>query len=97
MGLMSNQGDQTLKADGFDDCVIGIGNRNNTPIIIYDYDKCAELLVKRDDMDIHEAYEYMDYNVVGAWMGQGTPMYIRTVKSMTEAEEVLLDLSETNG
>jgi len=83
----------TLKADGFDDCIIGVGNRidNNVPILVYDYDKCAQLLAKRDGMEIDEAYEYMEFNVVGAWHGEGTPMFIRKVDSMEEAEEMLSD------
>jgi len=50
---------RTMKADGFDDCVIGIGSRidNNVPILVYDYDKCAQLLAKRDGMSIGDAYE----------------------------------------
>lgn len=87
---------QTMKADGFDDCVIGIGSRidNNVPILVYDYDKCAQLLAKRDGMSIGDAYEYMDFNVVGAWVGEGTPLYIRTVDSMEEAEQMLSDMGE---
>jgi hypothetical protein len=86
-----------LKADGFDDCVIGIGSRidMNNPILIYDYDKCAKVLMKRDGMTADEAYEYMEFNVVGGWHGQGTPMFIRTVDSMAEAEELLSDIEES--
>lgn len=84
----------TLKADGFDDCIIGVGSRidNNIPILIYDYDKCAETLMKRDDLTLEEAYEFMDFNVVGAWHGEGTPMFIRKVDSIQEAEDMLSDM-----
>ena len=90
---------KTLKADGFDDCVIGIGSRidNNVPIMVYDYDKCAKLLAERDGMTLDEAYEFMDFNVVGAWHGEGTPMFIHRVDSMAEAEELLSDQAENDG
>ena len=87
---------KTLKADGFDSCVIGIGSRFGMPIpiLVYDYEKCAQLLVDRDGMTIDEAYEYMEFNVLGAWVGAGTPMYIRTVTSMEEIDEILSDAEE---
>jgi len=31
---------------------------------------------------------------VGAWVGEGTPLYIRTVDSMEEAEQMLSDMGE---
>lgn len=88
---------KTLKANGFDSCVIGIGTRvdMNVPILVYDYDKCARLLADRDGMPIEDAYEFMEFNVVGAWHGEGTPMFVRAVDSMEEAEEWLSELAET--
>jgi hypothetical protein len=87
---------KTLKADGFDTCVIGIGSRfgMNIPILVYDYEKCAQLLVDRDGGTIDEAYEYMVFNVLGAWVGEGTPMFVRTVTSMEEIDEILSDSEE---
>lgn len=89
----------TLKADGFDSCVIALGSRidNNVPIFVYDYDKCAKVLVDRDGMSLDEAYEFMEVNVVGAWHGEGTPIFVRTVDSIAEAEAMLSDLAETEG
>ena len=29
-------------------------------------------------MSLQEAYEFMDYNVVGAYVGEGTPIFTRT-------------------
>ena len=87
---------KTLKADGFDTCVIGLGSRIGMPIpiLVYDYEKCAQLLVDRDGMTIEEAYEYMEFNVLGAWVGEGTPMFVRTIASMEEIDEILSDVEE---
>jgi hypothetical protein len=66
-----------LSADGFDDAIIGRMERfGMDPILAYDWDKCVEILVERDGMDNEEAIEYMDFNVTGAWMGDGTPCFI---------------------
>ena len=34
-------------------------------------------MVERDGMTYEEAIEYFDYNILGAWMGEYTPVYIR--------------------
>lgn len=65
-----------LLADGFEDALIGYGFRFNHPVAIYDYDKCLEVLVLRDQMTPDEAIEYFDFNVIGAYVGESTPVYI---------------------
>ena len=36
------------------------------------------MLIQRDEMSLQEAYEFMDYNVVGSYVGEETPLFIRT-------------------
>tara|TARA_R110000796_G_scaffold239808_1_gene360610 strand:+ start:144 stop:386 length:243 start_codon:yes stop_codon:yes gene_type:complete len=62
--------------DGFDDAIIGICSRfGSEDVIAYDYNKCIEILMM--DMSLEESLEYMEYNVVGSYVGEGTPVYIR--------------------
>ena len=76
-----------LKWDGFDNAIVGVGERNNTDsMIVYDYDKMVKVLVTRDDMSYEEAEEYIDYNIVGAWIGDTTPIIVNK-KSIKEIEE----------
>ena len=76
-----------LKWDGFDSAIIGVGGRCNTdPMIVYDYDKMVDVLVMRDGMAQEEAEEYLDYNVIGAWIGDTTPIIVNK-KSIKEIEE----------
>jgi hypothetical protein len=78
-----------MKADGFDDAIIGIASRfGQEDIIAYDYDKCCRILVGRDKMSLAEAEEFMDYNVLGAYVGEGTPTFI----SRRKPKEVLEDV-----
>ena len=65
---------QALFADGFDDAIIGydaVGFR-----VVYDYNKCLDILVKRDKVSMSEAHEDMEFNVVGAYVGVFTPLFI---------------------
>ena len=76
-----------LKWDGFDNAIIGVGERNNTDsMIVYDYDKMVKVLVTRDDMSYEEAEEYIEFNIVGAWIGDTTPIIV-TKKNIEEIEE----------
>lgn len=61
-------------ANGFDSALIGFGFQFTNPVAIYDYDKCIEVLMK--DMDREDAEEYFDFNVIGAWVGESTPVFL---------------------
>ncbi len=68
---------EALFADGFDDAIIGydaLGFR-----VVYDYDKCSDILIKRDGMTKHEAHEFMEFNVVGAFVGDFTPLCVNQI------------------
>jgi hypothetical protein len=57
-----------LKADGFDEAVIGIASDFiEVPRLIYSVTKCLKILQERDGMDDSEAYEYFTYNVSGGY------------------------------
>lgn len=81
-----------LKADGFDDCVIGLSRvAGQEDKIVYDYNKCIEKLMK-DGMDYDEALEYMEYNVVSAYVGEGTPAFF-VPRSLEDIE--IFNMTET--
>lgn len=46
--------------------------------MVYDADKCVEALVKQG-LSFEEAQEYFDFNIVGAWMGPYTPLFLYPV------------------
>jgi len=64
-----------LKADGFDDAIIGV---STTGLVVYDYNKCLNIIMKDHQCDYIDAIEYMEHNVVGCYMGEGTPIFINT-------------------
>lgn len=68
---------QMLKADGFEDCAIGVVERCGMhPVLVYDMEKIVKKMMKRDGMSHEEAQEYFDFNIGGAYMGEGTPMFL---------------------
>ena len=70
--LLLGEGDER---DRFDPAIIGIAHRfGMQPIVAYDYRKVIEVFA--EDMEYEEAVEYFDFNVIGAWVGEGTPIFI---------------------
>lgn len=57
-----------LLADGLDEAFIGIGWQFNTPLAMYDRDKCIEIL-ESQGMTPEEAQEYFYFNTQGAYVG----------------------------
>lgn len=60
-----------LKADGFDDAIIGI--ETNEMRLIYSVSKCIEILCR--DMNEEDAVEFFDFNVRGSYVGDKTPIW----------------------
>ena len=69
--------EQTLLMDGFDEAFIGFSQRINEPILaVYSYEEIVRVCMERDGMEYDEAVEYVDFNVVGAWVGEQTPIIV---------------------
>ena len=74
---VSLYGDELILADGFEEALIGICEGfGGTISVAYDRDKCIDILVERDGMEYEEAVEYFEFNVIGSWVGEHTPVYI---------------------
>lgn len=66
-----------LSADGFDDAIIGIAQRHGSePLLAYSISKCIQVLMERDGMSREDASEFLEFNTLGAWVGDGTPIFI---------------------
>lgn len=70
-----DSGEQILTAVGFDRAFVGIGIQFDLPIAVYDYAKCIDILAK--EMDYEDAVEFFESNVIGAWVGEQTPIFLR--------------------
>ena len=60
-----------LKADGFDEAIIGVDDKSMR--LIYSKSKCIEILAK--DMGYEDAVDFYYFNVHGAYMGEKTPIW----------------------
>lgn len=69
---------KALLADGFESALIGHTQGSNV-VAVYDYDLCVHILMERDDMTCMDAVEFMEFNVVGSYVGEKTPIFISAV------------------
>jgi len=66
-----------LKADGFNEAIIGMCSDIATggERLIYDANKCIDMLIEQGMTD-EEAIEYFEFNVGGAYVGETTPVWM---------------------
>ena len=67
----------TLTADGFDAAIIGVTDSGEVRVV-YDYETCVRVLMA-DGMSEEDAIEHMSFNVMGSYVGEQTPIFIRTL------------------
>jgi len=69
---------EALLADGFEQAIIGHTQGANI-VAVYDYDLCVHILMERDEMSCQDAIDFMEYNVVGSYVGEKTPLFISVI------------------
>ena len=68
---LSNDEENTIFYDDFDDAIIGLDLSSYR--IIYSVKKCIEILCR--DMNVEDAREHFEFNVIGSYVGEKTPIF----------------------
>lgn len=85
---LSEENPDALLADGFEKAFVGIARRCGQPsLAVYSIRLCIRVLMDRDGMSYEEAVEFFEYNVVGAWMGPMTPIFLDDLRSSLEEKQ----------
>ena len=78
---LQNIGEEALLMDGFDEALIGFSKRINEPLLaVYKWQRMVQILKNRDKMTYEEAVEYIEYNCIGAWIGEQTPIIVMPIE-----------------
>ena len=91
-----------LKADGFNKAILGecYDITTSSRRLVYDIDKCINILVQDMGMEHEEAEEYFWFNVHGSYVGKETPIFLDTYSQQDfedlEYEEALGFLETLN-
>lgn len=68
---------EILFCDGYDEAIIGLGRCFNQFKVVYDKLKIIDILKK--SMTQEQAEEFFEFNIVGAYVGEATPIFIETL------------------
>lgn len=78
---LQNIGQSALLMDGFDEALIGFSQRVNEPLLaVYKWQRMVQILKNRDKMSYEDAVEYIEYNCIGAWIGEQTPIIVMPIE-----------------
>ena len=80
MGIELELPEDALILDGYDDCIVGTCERFgfSEVVVAYDYNKVIKKLMD-EGMTDEEAQEFFDFNIIGAWVGDKTPVFIKFI------------------
>jgi hypothetical protein len=78
---LAEHDEELLLMDGFDDCIIGICESfGGESVVAYDYDRVIASL-ESQGMSEEEAVEYHEFNQLGAYVGERTPVFIVRIEN----------------
>jgi hypothetical protein len=63
-----------LKANGFDDAVIGIESSSGR--LVYSVPAVIDILMEKHSMEYEDAIEFFSYNIEGSFVGDKTPIWV---------------------
>jgi hypothetical protein len=59
----------------FDEAIIGVVYQCHKALVCYDQDKVIDILMEVDGMSELDAVDYFHYNMLGAYVGEHTPVF----------------------
>jgi len=66
-----------LSEPEFDEAIVGVADRiGMETVVVYDTSKVIDILCERDGMDREQATEFYEFNILGAYVGERTPMHM---------------------
>jgi len=66
-----------LEPAAFDEAIIGVAHRSGMdPVVAYDRTRVIDILAR--DMSREDAEEFFEFNIIGGWWGDVTPVFIDT-------------------
>ena len=63
--------------DGYDDAILGITDGGQ---LVYSQERMIELCAEQGEMDEIDAIEFLSFNTFCAYVGEMTPIYVRTME-----------------
>ena len=75
MDRLAEEYPDLMRMDGFDDAILGVVERIGLQTVCYDLNKVISMLMEQG-MDEQDAWDWYQFNMVGAWVGEATPVFL---------------------
>lgn len=76
-----------LEPEYYDEAIVGLTEQAIGKVAVcYERAKVIEILMRESDMDEEEAEEFFSFNIVGAYVGESSPIFL------TKVEQLPLDI-----
>jgi hypothetical protein len=83
--LIAEQNEKALFIDGHDNALIGVGQRcGQLALAVYD-NSIIRANLMAEGMDETDAIEFFEFNILGGWHGENTPILMEPVESKDDA------------
>ena len=66
--------EEVLLADEFDEALLGLDMISHRAI--YDSNKMIKILMEKEEMNLNDAIEYLEYNTWNTYVGDKTPIFL---------------------
>jgi hypothetical protein len=75
MDRLAEEYPDLMRMDGFDDAILGVVERIGLQTVCYDLNRVIAILMEQG-MDEQDAWDWYQFNMVGAWVGEATPVFL---------------------
>jgi len=80
---VGEQNPEALYPSDLKDAIVGVVERCGTePLIVLDKQECIRIFVERDGMTEEDAWDHFSYNVIGGYVGEGTPFFLTKIEDV---------------
>lgn len=77
--FVSNFDENIVLADGLDYAFVGLAESEHGLIAVYSTERIVSHLMDEDMMDFETAEEFMQFNIISAYAGDRTPIFINVI------------------
>jgi hypothetical protein len=75
MDRLAEEYPDLMRMDGFDAAILGVVERIGLQTVCYDLNKVISILMQQG-MDEQDAWDWYEFNMLGAWVGKATPVFL---------------------
>lgn len=80
--LIAQINPEAVVVDGMEEALIGLAYRSGiSPVVCYDKNKCAEIVMREHNITYHKAKEWLEENVFSVYAGVYTPIFIKDMRN----------------